>query len=45
MNIDILCATIACSGPVAFRLILNLPTPNQNQTDVLVFDRVLEARL
>jgi len=23
MNIDILCATTACSGPVAFRLILN----------------------
>jgi len=23
MNIDILCATTACSGPVAFHLILN----------------------
>jgi len=23
MNIDILCATIACSGPVVFHLILN----------------------
>jgi len=28
MNIDILCATIACLGPDAFRLILNAFPPN-----------------
>jgi len=27
MNIDILCATTACSGPVAYRLILNAFPP------------------